>query len=59
VISREEISLAVFERRLTAYDRSLDVHISHLRSKIEPLGRQIQTIRNGGYLFAGNTRQIS
>jgi two-component system response regulator CpxR len=59
VISREEISLAVFERRLTAYDRSLDVHISHLRSKIEPLGKQIQTIRNAGYIFAGNTRQIS
>ena len=59
VITREEISMAVFERKLTAYDRSLDVHISHLRSKIEPLGRQIQTIRNAGYVFAGNTRQVS
>lgn len=59
VITREEISMAVFERKLTAYDRSLDVHISHLRSKIEPLGKQIQTIRNAGYVFAGNTRQVS
>src|SRR5215472_12384114 len=52
VLTREEISIAIMERRLTPYDRSLDVHISHLRKKLEPIGRQIQTIRGVGYLFA-------
>jgi two-component system response regulator CpxR len=34
------------------------VHISHLRKKLEPIGRQIQTIRGVGYLFTSNRRQI-
>jgi two-component system response regulator CpxR len=59
IVTREEISMAVFERKLTAYDRSLDVHISHLRSKLETIGKQIQTIRNAGYVFASTPRQIS
>jgi two-component system response regulator CpxR len=57
-LTREEISTAILERTLTPYDRSLDVHISHLRKKLEPIGRQIQTIRGVGYLFARNRRQI-
>ena len=57
LLTREEISMAVWERGLTPYDRSLDVHISHLRTKLEPVGRQIQTIRGEGYVFAGNPRQ--
>jgi two-component system response regulator CpxR len=57
LLTREEISMAVWERKLTPYDRSLDVHISHLRSKLKPIGRQIQTIRGEGYLFASNPRQ--
>ena len=59
LLTREEISMAVWERKLTPYDRSLDVHISHLRSKLEPIGRQIQTIRGEGYRFASNPRQAT
>jgi two-component system response regulator CpxR len=51
--------MAVWERKLTPYDRSLDVHISHLRSKLEPIGRQIQTIRGEGYRFASTPRQAT
>lgn len=58
VLTREELSTATLERSLTPFDRSLDVHISHLRKKLEPIGRQIQTIRGVGYLFASNRRQI-
>ena len=36
VVSRDEITMALFEREATPYDRYLDVHISHLRKKIEP-----------------------
>jgi two-component system response regulator CpxR len=59
LLTREEISMAVWERKLTPYDRSLDVHISHLRSKLEPIGRQIQTIRGEGYRFASTPRQAT
>lgn len=58
VLTREELSSAILERSLTPYDRSLDVHISHLRKKIEPIGRQIQTIRGVGYLFTSNRRPV-
>jgi DNA-binding response OmpR family regulator len=58
VLTREELSTATLERSLTPFDRSLDVHISHLRKKLEPIGRQIQTIRGVGYLFTSNRRQI-
>jgi two-component system, OmpR family, response regulator CpxR len=58
VLTRDEISLAILERTPTPYDRSLDVHISHLRSKLEPVARQIQTVRGVGYLFTGNRRQV-
>jgi DNA-binding response OmpR family regulator len=58
LLTREELSTATLERSLTPFDRSLDVHISHLRKKLEPIGRQIQTIRGVGYLFTSNRRQI-
>ena len=53
VVSREEITAALFEREATPYDRFLDVHISHLRKKLDEGGRLIRTVRGVGYLFAG------
>ena len=41
----------VYGRRATPYERSLDVHISHLRKKLEGAG-SIRTIRGAGYQFA-------
>jgi DNA-binding response OmpR family regulator len=51
VVSREEITAALFEREATPYDRFLDVHISHLRKKIEGGRALIRTIRGVGYVF--------
>ncbi|WP_303722098.1 response regulator transcription factor [Malonomonas rubra] len=54
VISREELVEKALGRRLSAYDRSIDVHVSALRRK---LGKQcgseerIKTIRGIGYLY--------
>jgi two-component system response regulator CpxR len=54
-VSREELMRVVLGRSLSAYDRSIDVHVSNLRKK---LGRevsrreQIKTIRGVGYLYA-------
>lgn len=52
VVSRDEITLALFERAATPYDRILDVHISHLRKKLEGGRSLIRTIRGVGYVFA-------
>jgi len=52
-ISRDELTAALYQRRATPYERSLDVHISHLRKKIESDGQlRIRTIRGVGYLLS-------
>jgi two-component system response regulator CpxR len=51
VVSRDRITVALFEREATAYDRFLDVHISHLRKKLECGRKLIRTIRGVGYVF--------
>jgi two-component system response regulator CpxR len=53
VVSRDEIAGILHQRPSTPFDRSLDVHISHLRKKIEARGESfIRTIRGQGYLLA-------
>ncbi|HEY2858159.1 MAG TPA: response regulator transcription factor [Terracidiphilus sp.] len=53
IVSRDEITAALFEREATPYDRFLDVHISHLRKKLYNGPRLIRTIRGIGYMFTG------
>jgi two-component system response regulator CpxR len=53
IVSRDEITAALFEREATPYDRFLDVHISHLRKKLDNGPRLIRTIRGVGYMFTG------
>ena len=53
VVTREEITAALFEREATPYDRFLDVHISHLRKKLEGGRNLIRAVRGVGYVFAG------
>jgi len=52
-VSRDELTGALHQRPSTPYERSLDVHMSHLRKKTEQ-GDQIliRTIREVGYQFA-------
>jgi DNA-binding response OmpR family regulator len=52
VISRDEINASLLERESSPYDRALDVHISHLRRKLESGGQMIHTVRGVGYVFA-------
>ncbi len=54
-VSREELTRVVLGRSLSAYDRSIDVHVSKLRKKLghEVSGMErIKTIRGVGYLYA-------
>jgi two-component system response regulator CpxR len=53
VVSRDEITAALFEREATPYDRFLDVHVSHLRKKLEGSGNAIRAVRGVGYVFTG------
>ncbi len=55
VVSRNELAAVLYQRESTPYERSLDVHISHLRKKLEHSERvQIRTVRGVGYLFAAS-----
>ena len=54
VVSRDELSRSALGRRASAFDRSLDVHLSNLRRKLGPLpggGERIKTVRGVGYLY--------
>jgi len=53
VVSRDELAAVLYQRQSTPYERSLDVHISHLRKKLEPAaGIHIRTVRGVGYFFS-------
>lgn len=55
VVSREELAQQVLGRRLTPYDRSIDVHISSLRKKLglrDDETERIRTVRGMGYQYA-------
>ena len=51
VISRHELTAAIHQRPASPLDRSLDVHVSHIRKKLGPQGDLIRTVRGVGYLF--------
>jgi DNA-binding response OmpR family regulator len=55
VVSRAQLLDTVAGRAQDAFDRSIDVHVSHLRAAIEDNPKQpkrILTLRGAGYLFA-------
>jgi len=55
VISREDLVEKVLGRRLSAYDRSIDVHVSAVRKKLGHYDgdiERIRTIRSVGYLYS-------
>lgn len=53
IVSRDEIAAVLYQRASTPFERTIDVHISNVRRKIEPIGRRaIRTVRGVGYLFA-------
>ena len=51
VRSRDDLMEHLYNRKATAYDRSVDMHISHLRKKLETGRPLIKTIRGVGYQF--------
>lgn len=54
IVKKEDLSLQVLERRLSPFDRSLDMHVSNLRKKLgtqESGEDRIKTIRSVGYIY--------
>ena len=60
VLSRDALMEALYNRKATPYDRSMDMHISHLRKKLE-CGRRtlIKTVRGVGYQFCRNSEEAA
>jgi len=55
VVSRDDLVQQALRRRLSAYDRSIDVHVSSLRRKLGQRRddtERIKTVRNIGYLYS-------
>lgn len=55
IISKEALTQQVLGRKLTLYDRAIDMHMSNLRKKLNH--DQIKTVRGSGYLFCGTVEQ--
>jgi two-component system, OmpR family, response regulator CpxR len=54
VVKKEDLSEKVLERKLSPFDRSLDMHISNLRKKLGTRldgSERIKTIRSVGYIY--------
>lgn len=54
VVKKEDLSEAVLERKLSPYDRSLDMHVSNLRKKLGARtdgSERIKTVRSVGYIY--------
>ncbi len=57
VVRKEDLSEQVLERKLSPYDRSLDMHVSNLRKKLDARGSEeerIKTVRSAGYIYTLN-----
>ena len=53
VVSRDELAGILYQREATPFERALDVHVSHLRRKIDAGDSIIRTVRGVGYVYAG------
>jgi two-component system, OmpR family, response regulator CpxR len=52
VVSRDEIAAVLYQRASTPFERAIDVHVCHLRRKLETDGRTlIRSVRGVGYLL--------
>lgn len=52
VVPRDQLLAVACGRDASPLDRAVDVHISHLRRKLQPHGQRIVTMRGVGYLLS-------
>ncbi|GAB7023588.1 response regulator [Salidesulfovibrio brasiliensis] len=56
-LTRDELMNLVWDREFSAYDRSIDVHVSKLRTMLKPYPaheKRIRTVWGTGYMFVGS-----
>ncbi|MCZ2148786.1 MAG: response regulator transcription factor [Bryobacterales bacterium] len=51
VVTRDELANRLYQRDSTPFDRAIDVHVSHLRKKLDIPRNWLRTIRGSGYQF--------
>ncbi|WDE09064.1 response regulator transcription factor [Thalassomonas viridans] len=54
IVDKNNIAMHALNRKITAFDRSVDVHVGNLRKKLGPQSdgqQRIKTIRGRGYLY--------
>ncbi len=57
VVSRDALTAALYQREASPFERSLDVHVSHLRKKLDNEEETfIHTVRGTGYMLASRQR---
>ena len=59
VVSRDMLMENMYNRQATPFDRSIDMHVSHLRKKLERGRELIKTIRGVGYQFCTTADEAS
>jgi DNA-binding response OmpR family regulator len=52
VVSRDDLAKFLYNRQANPLERALDVHVSHLRKKLDRDRNLIRTVRGIGYLFS-------
>ncbi len=53
VVSRDALAAVIYQREIGPFERAMDVHISHLRKKLDNSEETlIRTVRGAGYLLA-------
>ena len=57
VLSRDALMEEIYDRKATPFDRSIDMHISHLRKKLETGRQRVKTVRGVGYQFLKTSRE--
>jgi two-component system response regulator CpxR len=58
VVSRDDLARFLYNRQANPLERALDVHVSHLRKKLDRGRDLIRTVRGVGYLFAAEDELV-
>lgn len=62
ILTRDRIMEALYARAAGPFDRSIDMHVSHLRKKLGDCAGSIKTVRGAGYQFvrgAGENTRVA
>jgi two-component system response regulator CpxR len=54
ILTRDRIMESLYDRAAGPFDRSIDMHVSHLRKKLGDCAEYIKTVRGSGYQFVRN-----